>query len=268
MSSIQIREMKALDERFVASCTHVGETDEWDASCQRRMPWLCEMQEQGLRVLVALLDGQHAGFLYLFPIEIAPGGPVGRDLAVIQCLTVRDDMKGRGAGQALVEAAEREARKAGRKGLVVGAFYHDFWFMPATFFESLGFAPARRKGDAAILWKAFDLTATAPEFLQRRYQHVPVEGVVTIDLFWSRSCLTTDTEAQRVREVAAEYGDAVLLREYRADDPAVRDRYGIYRAILIDGQEVSWGYEAPREGLRGAVLQALGRDPARSASDE
>jgi len=256
--SLQIRNMKTQDERFVASCTHVGETDEWDASCQRRIPWLCEMYEKGMRVKVATLDGQHAGFLYLFPIESAPAGPVGKDLSVIQCLAVRDKMKHHGAGQALVAAAEEEARKQGRKGIVVTGFYHDFWFMPASFFETCGFAVARRKGNAAILWKAFDDSAEAPAFMERRYRFIPVEGKVAIDLFWSRSCLTTDTEAQRVREVAAEFGDAVELREYPSDDPAIRARYAIYRAILIDGKEVGWGYEAPRDGLRQAIREAMG----------
>ena len=258
MPTLQIRDMTAQDERFVASCTHVSETEEWDASRQRRIPWLRQMQEQGMRVKVALLDGQHAGFLYLLPIEIAPAGPVGKDLSAIQCLAVRDELKDHGVGHALIAAAEEEARRQGRKGIVVTAFYHDFWFMPAPFFEGCGFTVARHKGKAAILWKTFDDQAETPAFMEPRYRFAPVEGAVAIDLFWSRSCLTTDTEAQRVREVAAEFGDAVLLREYCADDPAVRARYGIYRAIYIDGQEVGWGYEAPRDGLREAIRKAMG----------
>jgi len=113
-------------------------------------------------------------------------------------------------------------------------------------------------GNTAILWKTFDDQAQAPAFMERRYRFTPVAGKVVIDLFWSRSCLTTDTEAQRMREVAAEFGDAVLLREYCADDPAVRARYGVYRAIYIDGKEVGWGYEAPRDGLREAIRKAMG----------
>jgi GNAT superfamily N-acetyltransferase len=251
--------MQPDDEPFVASCTHVGEADEWDASCQRRLPWLREMREQGMHVLVALLDGRHAGFLLLLPIEVAPAGPVGRDLAVIQCLTVREKLKHHGAGRALVAAAERQARASGRKGIVVGAFYHDFWFMPAPFFEACGYTLVEREGTTALLWKTFDKSAEAPKAMERCYIFEPVESKVVIDLFWSRSCLTTDTEAHRVRAVAAEYGDAILLREYSADDPAVRARYGIYRAIFIDGHEVSWGYEAPKEGLRAAIHKAMER---------
>ena len=264
MASLQIRDVTAEDDRFVASCTHVGETEEWDASCQRRIPRLREMQTQGMRVKVALFDGQHAGFLYLLPIEIAPTGPVGQDLSVIQCLTVKNELKGQGIGHALVAAAEEEARSQGRKGIVVTGFYHDFWFMPAPFFEACGFTVVRRQGKAAILWKVFAdraQTPPVPDFMERRYRFTPIEGKVAIDLFWSRSCLTTDTEAQRVREVVAEFraefGDAVALRKYCSDDPAIRARYGIERAIFIDGQEVGWGYEAPKEGLREAIHNAM-----------
>jgi GNAT superfamily N-acetyltransferase len=256
-STPQIVDMRPQDEQFIASCTHVSENEEWDASCRRRIPWLREMVAQGMRVKVALLDGQHAGFLYLLPIEIAPAGPIGANLSVIQCLTVKDRLKGHGTGHALVAAAGEDARRQGRKGIVVTAFYHDFWFMPAPFFEDCGFSVARREGKAALLWKTFDETALAPQFMERHYRFRPVEGRVAIDLFWSRSCLTTDTEAQRVREVAAEFGDPVVLREYCADDPDIRVQYGIYRAIFINGHEVGWRYEAPKGDLREAIRGAM-----------
>jgi hypothetical protein len=131
--------------------------------------------------------------------------------------------------------------------------------MPASFFEACGYEVAVRERTAALLWKSFIPSAAAPRFMERHYRFEPVAGKVVVVLFWSRSCLTTDTDAQRVREVAAEHGAAVLLREYSADDPAIRARYGIYRAIFIDGNGVSWGYEAPKEGLRAAIGEALAR---------
>ena len=153
-------------------------------------------------------------------------------------------------------AAEEEAHKQNRKGITVVAFYHDFWFMPAPFFEKCGFEVVRRRGKSAILWKVFDPSAAPPTFPVRHYEFVPAEEQVAIDLFWSRSCLTTDAEAQRVREVAAEFGGSVLLREYCSDDPQVRSKYGIHRAIFVNGIEVSWGYEAPKEGLREKIREA------------
>ena len=257
MASLRIRDMEPHDESFVGSCTHVDETDEWSASCRRRIGWLRSAYEQGMRVKVAVVDEKQAGLLYLLPIEIAPTGPLGRDLSVIQCLTVRNSLRGNGAGHALVEAAEQEARKQGRKGIVVTAFYHDFWFMPAPFFEECGFTAVRRQGDTALLWKVFDDSAEPPQFLKSRYRFVPAEGKVAIDLFWSRSCLTSDTEAERVREVAAEFGDAVALSEHCSDLPEVRAKYGIWRAIFVQGQEKGWGHEAPKDRLREVIRRAL-----------
>ena len=210
-----------------------------------------------MRVKVALLDDTQAGFLCLLPIEIASAGPLGRDLSVIQCLTVRRSMHGQGAGRALIAAAEQEALCQGRRGIVVTAFYHDFWFMPASYFEMLGYEPVRRKNRTALLWKAFEGAAEAPEFMEPKYRFEPAEGKAVVDLFWTQSCLTSDTEAQRVREVVAEFGDAVLLREHCSDEPDVRARYGISRAIFVQGREVGWGHEAPKDGLRQAIQRTL-----------
>ena len=254
--TIMVRDMQKGDEEFVGSCTHVGETTEWTASCQRRVPWLREQYRRGLRAKVALLDGVHAGFLYVMPIEIAPWGPVGRDLMTIQCLTIKEETKSKGVGRRLVAAATDETEKQGKKAVTVVAFYHDFWFMPAPFFEKCGFDVVQHKDRAAILWKVLDPSAKPPTFPDRHYEFVPARGKVAIDLFWSRSCLTTDTEAQRVREVAQEFGDAVLLRECCSDDAEVRSTTGIGRAIFVNGEEVGWGYEAPRDGLREKIREA------------
>ena len=257
-SNTTIRDMEAEDELFVGSCTHVNENEEWSTSCQRRLPWLRQKYEEGLRIKVALLNGAHAGFAFLMPIENAPWGPAGRDLLSIQCVTVLGNAKHKGIGLSLLSACEQEAHSQGMKGITVTSFYHDFWFMPATFFEKCGFQIACKQGHAAILWKAFDPSAEVPSFPVRRYQFKPEPGKVVVDLFWSRSCLTTDTEAQRVREVVGEFDRSVVLKEYCSDNPEIRSRYGIFRAIFINGKEIGWGYEAPKDGLRLKIWEARG----------
>jgi len=193
--------------------------------------------------------------LYVMPIEIAPWGPVGRDLMAIQCLTIKEEAKSKGVGHRLVAATD-ETQKQGRKAITVVALYHDFWFMPAPFFEKCGFKVVQRKDNAAILWKVFDPSPEPPTFPGCHYEFVPAKGKVAIDLFWSRSCLTTDTEAQRVREVAREFGESVMLREYCSDGTDIRSTHGILRAIFVNGKEVGWGYEAPKDGLREKIREA------------
>ncbi len=261
---IEISDMDTTDEYFVGTCTHINESEEIDACAARRLGWLRRMHEKGLRVKVAAFEGVRAGFLYAMPIEISPWGPLGRNLLVFPCLYAPN--QGHGVGKALLGAAEEEARRQGLKGIVTIGYRHDFWFMPASFFEANGFVEcdqARWKssetGSAAVLlWRTFAGEVQAPTLLKPNYRFRPIPGKVVVDLFWNTFCQTSDIEAQRVREVAEEFGDIVALNEYCADDRAVLLRHQISRGIFVNGREIGWGYEAPRDGLRQAILQAVG----------
>ena len=257
MAQLEIREMDPSTEYFVGTCSHVGESAEIDACGRRRLGWLNEMRERGLRVHVALLDSGPVGFIYSMPIEVSPWGPAGRDLTAVPCLWIPEKGHGVGAGRGLVAEAEREARERKSRGVCTEAYYWDFWFLPGGFYEKLGYAVVERRGERALLWKVFDSSAEPPRFFENAYRHAPVPGKVVIDLYWNRLCQTSEIEAQRVREVAAEFGDRVLLNEFPAHDAGVRDRYGLSRGIYVNGKEIFWGYEAPREGIRETVQQAL-----------
>jgi GNAT superfamily N-acetyltransferase len=265
MIETKIHDMDEITEYFVGTCSHVNESPEIDACGQKRIAWLYKMYEKGLRVKVAILDDKPKGFLYVVPIEVSPWGPLGKDLLVIPCLWVLNQVKGKGVGSSLIIEAEKEALKQGRKGIVTIGYYHDFWFMPALFFEKMGYEVADRRtwnaseffGDEAILWKVFDKTVEVPRFLKSAYQFKPIPGRVVVDLFFNRFCQTSEIESQRVREVAAEFGDKVVLNEYRADEPEVLKCYQLPRGIFINGKEIGWGYEAPKEGIREAILKAL-----------
>jgi GNAT superfamily N-acetyltransferase len=260
---IPVHDMEASDEYFVGTCTHTNESEEIDSCANRRLAWLRATHDKGSRVKVAILDGERAGFLHVIPIEFCPWGPLGHDLLVVPCLYVAN--KGHGVGKALLAAAEEEAKQQDRKGIVSIGYYHDFWFMPASFFEANGFSKcggARQgyfdaKSRAAVLWRVFDEHIEAPVLLKPRYEFKPIPGKVVVDLFWNEFCQTSNIEAQRVREVAAEFGSLVVLNEYSADDRPALLRHQIARGIFINGREIGWGYEAPKDGIREAITQGL-----------
>jgi len=249
--------MEPVDEYFVSACSHVNESDEVNARARQRNKWFKDHYPMGLRVKVGLLDGNPAGFLYLIPIEICPWGPLGKDLMVLPCLFVVKKAQHKGIGQALLAEAEKETKYQKRKALTVFGFYNDFWFMPAPFFEKCGFSVVQQKNDAAILWKVFDESAQHPTFLERNYKFKSVPNKVVVDLFWNGFCLTSNGEAQRVREVVAEFGDSVVLNEYCADDRNILLRYQTSRDIFVNGSEIWWGHAAPKEGIREAISKAL-----------
>lgn len=260
MPPIEVRDMTPDDEYYVGSCTHENESAEIDASCKRRLAWLKGNYENGVRTKVALFDGARVGFIYVMPIEICPWGPTGRDLMVVPCLYVQDKGTGRGAGRALLAGAEEEARRQGKKGLVIQAYDDDFWFMPKAYFAKQGFEEVERTGTYVLLWKPFDEDVEPPQMLKSNYEYEPSPGKVVVDLFYNTFCLTSNLEAQRVREVAAEFGDTVVLNEYQADDRETLLKHQIPRGIYINGEWIFWGYEAPKEGIRDAITKALGKE--------
>jgi len=79
---------------------------------------------------------------------------------------------------------------------------------------------------------------------------------VVIDLFWSTFCLTSDVEAQRVREIVSEYGGTVILNEYSADNQSILQQYGISRRIYVNGKIVEVGLEIEKEELRQEIENA------------
>lgn len=265
MERIEIRDMQPEDELYVGSCS----SDNVERA-KFRIEWLrnaCDYK--GLRVKVALLDGEHAGFIHVYPIETCPWGPLGQDLSAIMCIAVKNRFSGKGVGLTLMRAAEEDARAQRRKGIVVKAYYSDFWFMQAPFFEKCGYSrvcgprDVPIKGmdnvlnDETLLWKVFEHNAKSPRFLERRYQYEPIPGKVVVDLFHTASCMTYLTERERVREVCSEFGDSIMLNEYDADDPEILRKYQIYRGIFINGKEIGWGNEAPKEGIYEAIEKEL-----------
>jgi GNAT superfamily N-acetyltransferase len=258
--------MSPESEYFVGTCSHVDDISEpsrraeADVSAEQRIALMRRLYEGGLRVTVAFADEKPVGFIHVMPIEISSWGPLGADLYTIPCLFVVPDAQHHGAGHMLMEAAEREARQAGAKGLTTVGYTGDFWFMPAGFFQGCGFQIAEQRKSTTLLWKAWDETVEPPRLLQPQYEYQPAAGKVVVDLFWNAFCPTSAIEAQRVRDVAAEFGDAVILNEYGADQPDILRQTQIPRAIFVNGVEIGWGYEAPREGIQSAIQDALQKE--------
>ncbi|HAL62326.1 MAG TPA: hypothetical protein DCP08_07980 [Chloroflexi bacterium] len=253
MEAMEIRDLSSENLFYVARCTHEKEDEETTWAAQVRGVWLTSLMVKGLRGKVAYKGDNPVGFIQYLPIEHSPIDVVGQDLTVIPCLV--STVKGQGHGRALIQAAEEDARRTSR-GIVIPAFDHDFWFMPASYFQRLGYQEADRQKTYVILWKAF-APVDPPFIMGRNYQFVSEPGKVVVDLFWNRWCKTSIIEAQRVRGVCVEYGDHVLLKEYDASQRATLERYGINRALFFNGKSRFWGHEAPKEGIREEIEKAL-----------
>jgi GNAT superfamily N-acetyltransferase len=257
---IIIRDMIEDDEYYVGTCTHVNENNnEYEISCPRRISWLRSMEKYGLRVKVALFDGVHAGFLYVMPAEISPWQIQGRELMVFPCLVSQSKFSQKGIGKKLIEAAEEETKRQDRKGIATIGYFWDFWFMPAEYFLKLGFIVAERRTEEAILWKQFNEDIEPPHFREEHYIFKPIKNKVVIDLFWNRFCLTSDVEAQRVREIALEFRDDVILNDFSTIDQKILQQYGIERRIYVNGVMIEVGPEVEKTRLREVIKNELNK---------
>jgi GNAT superfamily N-acetyltransferase len=234
---------------YVACCAQVDEGAKVADAGELREDWMrMALTRGGMRAKVALDVDEPIGFLFLVPIERTAWYIAGQELLTIQCMNVEDAYRGRGVGEKLLAAAEETARLHAQ-GLAVIAYEPSEWFMPAGFFAARGYREVERRGSSVLMFKPFKADASAPSFIPRQYQPPRlVPGKVIVEAFWSPQCLTTALEILHVREVCAEFGDDVILRELNAGMPGMRDRFGIPRTIFFNGVEKGWGYEVPQEG--------------------
>jgi predicted N-acetyltransferase YhbS len=263
VSDPRIRAMRPADETFVSTCSHIDESEENDACAVDRAALLRALIAEGADVEVALVDDRPVGFAHGVPIERSSWGPAGEGLFVLPCLFVVGSAAGSGIGRRLVEAIETAARRRGRQGVVVVGYTYGgdaAWFMPAGYFEHLGYRIVERRPPETLLWKPFAETASPPSLFRPAYQYEPAAGRAVVDLFWNAFCPTSAIEARRVREVCAEFGGDVVLRERCAEDRPCLVRHQISRGIYVNGREIGWGYEAPRDGIRRAIAEALEND--------
>ena len=254
---VVVRDMSEEDMPFVGTCSHIGESMEIDASSRRRLSWLSWAHDKGARVKVALVGGRQAGFIHIMPVEICPCGPIGLDAMFIPCIYTAKSYEGRGVGTALVKAAVREAVRQQAECIATIAYLHDNWYMPAGFFRKCGFSICDHGGTTALMWIPLTADAIPPKLVETYHEHRTRSGKVVVESFWNRFCQTSDVEAQRVREVVGEFGQDVVLEEHCSEDMATHCGLATCRGIFVNGREVGWGHEAPKDGLRAAISEAL-----------
>lgn len=246
--------------RYVSLCTHIDEVNsELVKASNMRLKWLKEkVKAEEIIIKVAINDdGKALGFIHVVSIKSVLSQMIGRELMVIPCLTINyqliyNQVHGTGVGRLLVQSCEDEAKQRGFKGLAVYAYPGEFWYMPSAFFQKLGFIRVVKTSD---IWIKTWGDVKDPTSFRKSYEYHPVLGKVVIDYFWSPFCLTVCVEIKNIREVTSEFGEKVVFTEYRSDDPEVFEKYGLFRALFINGQRKNWGYAAPKEELRKEIMK-------------
>jgi len=242
-------------------------SEEMKEAGNRKALWYRKMRDRGLRVKVAVDDaGRTGGMIHYLPIEHSPAE--GEGLYFILCIWVhgykqgRGNFQGKGLGRALLEAAERDARERGARGMAAWGLVLPFW-MKASWFRKRGYVKADRNGMAALVWKPFDFAqglelverpfadgATPPKWIRERKRPEPVPGKVAVASFANGWCPAMNLVNERARRAAAELGDGVAFQEVDTSDRAALLEWGISDALFVDGKPVRTGPPPAYEKLR------------------
>jgi GNAT superfamily N-acetyltransferase len=240
--------MKIIDDATDQCLVCIGYTFEQDTPLGRDMAlsnympgvrqkvwWRWYQTYLGLRTLVGYIGPRPVGHIEFMPIEHAPRAVSGERLMMINCILVSREFQGMGVGRELLQAAEDEAQVR-MDGMAVVCCSRDEW-VPASFFEHMGYSlQAEREGEL-LLTKSF-ASIRPPQFLPVFYDPQPVTGRVQVDFFHCSQCPLSGCSLRAIKRAARDRPLPVDVRVFETCERAEVERWGIARAVYVDGQRV------------------------------
>lgn len=202
---------------------------------RQKVWWRWYQTYLGLRTLVAYIGPRPVGHVEFMPIEHAPRAVGGERLMMINCILVAREFQGRGVGRELLQAAEDEARVR-MDGMAVVCYAHEDW-LPSSFFEHMGFNLEAEKGGELLLTKSFT-PIRPPQFLPTHYDPQPVPGRVQVDFFHCSQCPLSGCSLRNIKQAARHRPIPVDVRVFETCERSEVERWGIARAVYVDGQRV------------------------------
>jgi len=255
-------EITDLQEEFVNTfcCCLEDWSDEMMEAGSHKAHWFQQMRDQGLRVKLAVEDGNACGMIQYVPVELSMVH--GEDLYFVLCVWVHGYKEGignrqkKGMGTALLRAAETDVREMGKKGIAVWGVSMPFW-MKASWFRNHGYRKVDKNGSAVLLWKSFTVNAQPPHWIREVRRPQPVAGKVTVSGFINGWCPARNIVFERAKRAAQEFGDAVEFKEIYTNDRDVFLDWGISDGVFIDGKQVNSGPPPSYEKIRKKIAKRV-----------
>ncbi len=225
--------------------------------------WYGRVKDKGLGVKLAVDDSKNIGGMIQY-IPIEQSFVQGEGLYFINCIWVHGHKMGRGnfqkkgMGKALLEAAEKDARAKGAKGMAAWGLMLPFW-MRAAWFGKHGYKKADKDGISLLMWKPFTPDAMPPKWIKQVKKPVPVPGKVTVTAFINGWCPAQAIVFERAKRAAVELGDKVLFQGISTFDRETLLDWGIVDGLFIDGRPVRTGPPPSYETIRKIIEKKVKR---------
>lgn len=237
-------------------------SEEMKEAGDHKRRWFDEMSGKGLRVKIAIEDGDACGMIQYLPVEYSRA--LGVNLYFIDCIWVHGHRKGignrqkRGIGKALLRAAEEDAEILGAGGMVAWGLSIPVW-MKASWYRKRGYQEADRNGMMVLVWKPFRHDVSPPSWLRQRKEPGTTEGKVKVMSFINGWCQMQSIISERARRASEEFGDKVEFVEIDTSDPSVLGEWGISDGLYIDGSLIRTGPPPSYRKIRKKIARRVRR---------
>lgn len=253
---MQIISLSPEHEKLYCVCLE-DSSDEMKEAGDHKETWLRKMQDKGLQVKLALDDkGEVGGMIQYVPVE--ESFVEGKDLYFILCVWVHGHKRGRGnfqkkgMGTALLEAAEKDARELGAKGMAAWGMALPV-FMRASWFKKHGYKKADAQDMQILLWKPFAQDSVPPSWIRTKKTPDLQPGKVTVTALVNGWCPAMNMTFERTKRAAADFGDKVAFLAVDTFDRDVLREWGAADALFVDRKALRTGPPPPYQKIRKAI---------------
>jgi GNAT superfamily N-acetyltransferase len=236
-------------------CLEDWSEDMKESGCHKET-WYNGMKDKGLRVKLALDDDNQAvGMIEYFPVEYSIAQ--GRGLYYINCIWVHGhkqgvgDQRKRGYGQALLKAAEEDAKTTGAKGMAAHGVSLPVW-IPTSFYKKMGYKTVDKNSILRLMFKPFTPDAEPPRLVRqvKKPEKNAHPGKVTVTYFLTGCCPGCNIVYERAERAAAEFGDRVVFQTVNTFDQETYLAWGMQNELYIEDRKATNGPPLSYEKIR------------------